>query len=95
MIEKNQIKKILAAHHPPLDQELSLNAINDTRRFLNEVEEITIEQAKGINFSTLWKNVCSKLNKQMEFRGFAMLQVQIDELIEEGKLFKDNDKIFR
>jgi len=95
MIEKNQIKKILAAHHPPLDQKLSLNTINDTRRFLNEVEEITIEKANGINFSTLWKNVCSKLNKQLEFRGFAMLQVQIDELIEEGKLFKDNDNIFR
>jgi glyoxylase-like metal-dependent hydrolase (beta-lactamase superfamily II) len=95
MIEKNQVKKILAAHHPPLDQKDALKAINNTQNFLTEVEEASIEFANGVDFPTLWKNVCTKLNRQLEFRGFAMLQVQINELIEEGKLFKENDKIFR
>jgi glyoxylase-like metal-dependent hydrolase (beta-lactamase superfamily II) len=95
MIEKNQIKKILAAHHPPLDQKDSMKVINDTKYFLLQVEESVIEAANGIEFHKLWKNVCDKMNKQYEFRGFAMLQLQVDELIEEGKLFKENEKIFR
>lgn len=95
MIEKNLVKQILAAHHPPLDQKNSLKAINDTLRFLNMVEEVTIEEANGVNFPALWKNVCSSLDKQLEFRGFAMLQIQVDELVEEGKLFIENEKIFR
>jgi glyoxylase-like metal-dependent hydrolase (beta-lactamase superfamily II) len=95
MIKENKIKRILAAHHPPLDQESSIEAINDTRSFLNEVEECSVEMAKGVDFPTLWKNVCSKLNKQLEFRGFAMLQVLVNELIKEGKFYKENNMIFR
>ena len=94
LIDNNSIKRILAAHHPPLDQKNSLKAIKDTRSFLNRVEDATLSEAKGVDFPTLWKNVCGKLNKQLEFRGFAMLQVQVDELIEEGRLFKENEKIF-
>ena len=94
LIDNNSIKRILAAHHPPLNQQESLRAINDTRNFLNQVEEATLSEAKGVDFPTLWKNVCGKLNKQLEFRGFAMLKVQVDELIEEGRLFKENEKIF-
>jgi len=95
MIEQNIIKKILAAHHPPLDQKESLKAINETRNFLNNVEEAVIELADGHDFPNLWRAVCSGLNKQPEFRGFAMLEVQVNELVEEGKLFKDGNKIFR
>ncbi len=95
MINKNEIKKILAAHHQPLNQEDSLKSISDTKHFLDQVEEATLNEAEGIDFPTLWKNVCSRLNKQLEFRGFAMLEVQVNELIEEGKLFKEGDKIFR
>jgi len=95
LIHKNVIKRILAAHHPPLDQKEAVKAINDTRKFLNEVEEEVIKQANGVMFHELWKNVCKSLNKQLEFRGYAMLQVQVDELIEEGKLFIEDQKIFR
>ena len=95
MINKNEIKRILAAHHPPLDQEGSLKSINDTKHFLDQVEDATLNEAKGTDFPALWKNVCTSLNKQFEFRGFAMLEVQVNELVEEGKLFKEGNKIFR
>jgi hypothetical protein len=47
------------------------------------------------NFPELWRNVCSRMNKQLEFRGFAMLEVQVKELIEDGILYKENGRIER
>jgi glyoxylase-like metal-dependent hydrolase (beta-lactamase superfamily II) len=63
MINKNEIKRILAAHHPPLNQEESLKSINDTKYFLAQAEDATLNEAKGTDFPTLWKNVCTSLNK--------------------------------
>jgi len=95
MVEDDKIKRILPAHHPPLDQKASLKCIKDTRHFLDEVEEIVVAEANGVEFPLLWKNVCLKSDRQLEFRGFAMLEVQVQELVEEGKLFIENNRIFR
>lgn len=95
MIDSGKIKRILAAHHPPLEDDAAVKSINDARHFLNEVETATIDAADGVEFHELWKSVCNKLKRELEFRGYAMLEVQVQELIEDKKLYKDNNKIFR
>ncbi len=95
MLNSGSVKRILAAHHPPLEKEDALKAIKETGDFLDEVESAVIEAAKGVEFHELWKYVCSKLNKQLEFRGYAMLEVQVKELIEDEKLFQENRKIYK
>ena len=95
MLDSGEVKRILSAHHPPLEKNDALNIIKKTFEFLDDVENAALNEAKGITFSNLWKNVCKKLNKQLEFRGYAMLQVQVDELISAGKLYKDDNKIFK
>lgn len=95
MLENGKIKRILAAHHPPLEKEEAIKAINNSMHFLNEVEEAVISAANNVEFHILWKDVCKKLNRQLEFRGYSMLEVQVQELIEDKKLAKENGKIFR
>ena len=95
MLESGEVKRILPAHHPPLAKNDAFNIINKTHQFLDDVEGATLNAANGVTFSDLWKKVCNKLNKQLEFRGYAMLQVQVDELISEGKLYKVDKKIFK
>ncbi len=94
MLESGEVKRILPAHHPPLEKNDALYIIKKTFSFLDDVENAVMKEANGVSFSELWKDVCNKLNKQLEFRGYAMLQVQVDELISEGKLYKDDNKIF-
>ena len=95
MINSGKINRILTAHHPPLGKVEAIKSLNDARHFLNEVEEAVISSADGVEFHELWKSVCKKLNRQLEFRGYAMLEVQVQELIEEKKLYKENGKIFK
>jgi len=95
LIDEGKINRILAAHHHPLNKDKAVDAIKTTELFLDEVEQAVIQESKGIDFPSLWKNVCSRMNKQFEFRGFAMLEVQVNELIEDGILYDDNGKIFR
>ena len=95
MIESGKINRMFAAHHHPLDNEKAYEVINWTERFLDDVQNEVINQAEDTDFPTLWKNVCSSMNKQLEFRGYAMLQVQVDELIEDQILYKEDEKIFR
>ena len=86
LVRLGRVKRVLPAHHLPLEPEQALEAIMLTRRFLDEVEAATLEAATGTDFETLWKTVCQTMNKQLEFRGYAMLEVQVSELVEAGKL---------
>jgi glyoxylase-like metal-dependent hydrolase (beta-lactamase superfamily II) len=95
LMKAGQIKRVLAAHHPPLNTKEALKSINDTKNFLDEVEATTLIAATGVDFPTLWKDVCKRMNKQLEFRGFAMLQVQVEELIQAGKLRRDGERIIK
>ncbi len=95
LIDKGKVTRVLAAHHYPLDKQNALNAIANTEIFLESFKETVIGEAKGNEFHELWKDVCKRLNKQLEFRGYAMLQVQVKELVEDGLLYLENGNIFR
>ncbi len=83
------------AHHLPLEPERALEAIAQTRQFLDQVEAATLEAATGVDFKTLWKTVCQTMNKQLEFRGYAMLEVQVEELVAAGQLKRVDGRISR
>ena len=95
LVRSGRIKRVLAAHHEPLEADQALEAIADTGRFLDEVEAATLEAATGVDFETLWKTVCRRLNKQLEFRGYAMLEVQVAELVAAGRLALEDQRIRR
>jgi glyoxylase-like metal-dependent hydrolase (beta-lactamase superfamily II) len=95
LINDGRIKRILAAHHHPLDKEKAFNAIKTTEIFLDDVKHAVIQEAKGIHYPILWKRVCERMNKQLEFRGYAMLEVQVNELIQDGILCSDNNRIIK
>lgn len=95
MLSAGKVKRILAAHHSPLDYDNAILAINNTQQFLDDFYSVVLEEAEGIDFLALWKNVCKRMNKQLEFRGFAMLKVQVEELEKCGLLLIDNNRIAR
>jgi len=95
LITKDKVKRILAAHHHPLDKEKAFDAIKTTELFLDDIKQAVIQEAKGIHYPILWKRICERMNKQLEFRGYAMLEVQVNELIEDGILHNDNGRIIR
>lgn len=95
LIESGVVRRVFPAHHAILDQQAALNSIADTRRFLAEVEAATIDAATGRTYPELWRAVCAALDKQLEFRGYAMLEVQVQELIDRGVLRRDGKRIVR
>jgi glyoxylase-like metal-dependent hydrolase (beta-lactamase superfamily II) len=95
LIDEGTVKRVLPAHHAPLEVTAAKRAIADTRKFLDDVRAATLAAAVGASFPDLWRAVCAALNKQLEFRGYAMLEAQVRELIEDGLLLSDGDKIAR
>ncbi|HVW93895.1 MAG TPA: MBL fold metallo-hydrolase [Devosia sp.] len=95
LVRSGVVRRILPAHHGILDQDQALAAIAETRKFLHEVESATIDAATGRSFPELWRAVCAALGKQLEFRGYAMLEVQVDELIASGVLARDGARIVK
>jgi glyoxylase-like metal-dependent hydrolase (beta-lactamase superfamily II) len=95
LIRSGRAKRVLPAHHLPLEPERALEAIAQTQGFLDQVKVATLEAATGVDFKTLWKTVCQTMNKQLEFQGYAMLEVQVKELVSAGTLEVVNEKIIR
>ncbi len=95
LIDDGTVKRVLPAHHAPLDAAAARRAIADTRKFLDDVRAATITAATGTTFPDLWRAVCARLDKQLEFRGYAMLEAQVRELVEDGVLLRDGNKIVR
>ena len=95
LVERGVVRRVFAAHHPILSQEQTLQAIADTRTFLDEVEDATITAAAGLTFPELSRRVCAALDKQLEFRGYAMLEVQVEELLARGMLRRDGERIVK
>ncbi len=95
MIEAGEVRTVYAAHHPPLDAAGAAAAARATRGFLGEVRERTLAAATGVTFSALWRSVCAAMDKQLEFRGHAMLRCLVDELVAGGVLTDDGGGISR
>ena len=94
LITSGRVRRVVSSHHHPMDPEGTLAAIVATRRFLDDVERATLEAATGVPFKTLWQTVCGALDKQQEFRGYAMLEVQVRELQAAGRLRQEGDRLF-
>lgn len=95
LVDDGIARRILPAHHAPLEPEAAKRAIAETRKFLDDVRDATISAATGVSFPDLWRTVCGALGKQLEFRGYAMLEAQVRELVEDGVLARDGAKIAR
>ena len=95
LIDEGRVKRVFPAHHGILDAAASRKAIANTRKFLDDVRDATIAAATGVAFPDLWRAVCFELGKQLEFRGYAMLEAQVRELVEDGVLRRDGSRIVR
>ncbi len=90
LIEVGRVTRVFSSHHHPMQPEQALEAIAATRTFLDDVESVTLGAATGIPFKTLWQTVCATFDKQEEFRGYAMLEVQVRELQAAGRLRQED-----
>jgi len=95
LIHSGQVQQVRAAHHPPLNPEEASHAVRLTRSFLDEVEQATLETASGVDFETLWRRVSATLGREPDFRGYAMLKVQVAELEIAGRLTQHQGQIER
>lgn len=94
LIGSGDVSRVLSSHHHPLDPEQALAAVQATRAFLDEVEMATLEAATGTPFEHLWRMVCGALHKELEFRGYAMLEVQVRELCAAGRMRAHDNRLF-
>lgn len=86
LIENGSVEQVYPAHHDAMNAEQALITIGETRQMLNDISAATLEEARGASFEQIWKGVCSRMNRQLEFRGYAMMQVQLNEMTESGLL---------
>ncbi|WP_425148636.1 MBL fold metallo-hydrolase [Deinococcus sp.] len=94
LIEAGRARRVLSAHHPPLDATAALAEVRATRAVLDEIEEATLAEADGRSFAELWRGVSARCGKQAEFRGYAMLEAQVRELEQAGALTVQGEQIF-
>ena len=95
LIDDGVVRRVFPAHHAPLDAAAARHAIAETRHFLDEVRAATLNAATGVAFPELWRSVCRALGKDLEFRGYAMLEAQVTELLEEGALERSARRLAR
>jgi glyoxylase-like metal-dependent hydrolase (beta-lactamase superfamily II) len=95
LIDAGVVHRVFPAHHAPLNAIAAQAAIAQTRAFLNDARAATLTAATGVAYPDLWRAVCKALGKSLEFRGYAMLEVQVDELVEEGALKRSGGRIMR
>lgn len=86
LIEAGTVSAIYASHHPPLGAQAALEAVQASERFVDEVLDAVVEAAGGVTQRQLWLEVSKRLGRVPEFRGFAMLQCAVAELVERGVL---------
>lgn len=94
LVGRGEVSRVLSSHHHPLGPEQTLAATQATRGFLDDVEAATLEAATGVSFDHLWRAVCSAMNKELEFRGYAMLEVQVRELCAAGRMRAQDNRLF-
>lgn len=94
LIEDGSIETVYAAHHDAMDATKAVERIQDTRSFLDEIAEQTLKAADGRPFTDIWKSVCKAMDRQLEFRGYAMLQVQLQEMETAGRVRQENGSWF-
>jgi hypothetical protein len=92
MINDGSVEMVYAAHHDAMDAGQALKSVSETRSFLDEIAEKTLVAASGVDFTTLWKDVCNRMDRQLEFRGYAMLQVQLHEMETAGYVRHEDGK---
>ncbi len=95
LIKAGTVQRVLSAHHAPLEPEAAIQAVTRTQRFLDDVEQATLEAANGVAFESLWRTVSVRLGKNADFRGYAMLQAQVQELVAAGRLRFQSSRIER
>ena len=95
LLASGRVQEVRAAHHPPMSPAQAWLAAQQTRQALEQIRDATLEAAESIPFATLWRRVSQRLGKQAEFRGYATLQVQVEELVLAGYLQRDGELILR
>lgn len=89
LVAAGDVRTVYAAHHPPLDADATTRVARQTLAFLTQVREQTLAAATGVTFAELWRKVSSALDKEHEFRGFAMLRTLVAELVDDGSIVDD------
>ena len=90
-----QVRRVLSAHHPPLDAAGALEAVAQTRAHLEAIRAETLAAARDVSLTELWQTVSARLGKVAEFRGYATLQAQVVELTQEGLLRVSEGRVQR
>lgn len=95
LIEAGTVSTVYASHHPPLGADAALAAVAASDRFVEEVLDAVVEAANDVSQQRLWLDVTERLGRVPEFRGFAMLQRMVAELVERGVLGTEGGLIRR
>ena len=95
LIEDGSVEQVYPAHHDPMNPEQAIVALRETRKMLDDISTATLEECDGDHFEKIWKGVCSRLNRQLEFRGYAMIQIQLHEMTQSGMLRYEQDRWWR
>ncbi len=86
LISEGTVKMVYASHHPPLDAAGALQAVGETRGLLDSVRAVVLSGPAEESQEQLWQRVSAKLEREPEFRGYAMLAAEVRELAEDGLL---------
>jgi glyoxylase-like metal-dependent hydrolase (beta-lactamase superfamily II) len=87
----NPINRALLAHYPLLDLAQFLGLLDRAEAYVDGLDQTILELVGasgpgGVDLETVWRTVCQRMSKQLEFRGLGMVDGHLRDLTARGHL---------
>jgi glyoxylase-like metal-dependent hydrolase (beta-lactamase superfamily II) len=86
----HRLERALLAHYPLMDRQQFLALLDRVEAYVARIDqtiiEIVREATDGVDLETIWRAVCQRMNKQLEFRGLLTVDGHVREMTAAGLL---------
>jgi glyoxylase-like metal-dependent hydrolase (beta-lactamase superfamily II) len=84
----NRVERALLAHYEVMDRQQFLSLLDRVEAYVTRIDQTIIDIVRGasdcVDLETVWRTVCERMNKQLEFRGLLTVDGHLRELAAGG-----------
>jgi hypothetical protein len=74
-----------------MDRDQFLAVLDRVEAYLTSLDETILSIVRdhpGVDLETVWRTVCERMHKQLEFRGLIMVDAHLRQLAVEARIFR-------
>lgn len=97
LIEDEAVEQVLMAHFPPQSAEEVFDLSEKADRYLDRLEAVIIEileEEGSLPLESIWRFLCKKLGKQLEFRSLSTVDAHLKDLAKKGVVVTHGEPVY-